>query len=105
MRPSLQGNGHSVMMGEGMFVIHGSHVSCPSGKLGLRLWCSLGKWQLELCLEDQTGIILGCGVKVAPVLGKAKLEVGSVMAKKDLKGRRGCSLSLVCPCARGLLGG
>lgn len=37
-------------------------------------------------MEDQTEVILGWDVRVAPVLGKAKLEVGSVMAKKDLKG-------------------
>lgn len=74
-----------ITIGEVIFVFHKSYVSCPSGKLGLRWWCSLGKRQLGLCLEDQTGILLGWGVRVAPVLGKAKLEVGSVMAKKDLK--------------------
>lgn len=73
MRPGLQRNGQSVTRGEMVFVIHGGHVSWPSGKLGLRWRCSLGKWQLGLCLEDQTGIVLGCGVRVAPVLGKAKL--------------------------------
>lgn len=64
MRPGLQRNGHSVRMEGVTFVFHGGYVSCPSGKLGLRCWCSLGKWQLGLCLEDQTGIILGCRVQL-----------------------------------------
>lgn len=75
-----------VTIGEVIFVFHKSYVRCPNGKLGLQWWCSLGKGQLGLFLEDQTEVILGWDVRVAPVLGKAKLEVGSVMAKKDLKG-------------------
>lgn len=84
MRPGLQHSGHHITMEEVISVLHESYVSCPSGKLGLRCWCSLRKRQLGLCLEDQTGLILGCAVRVAPVLQKAKLEVGSVMAKTDL---------------------